>query len=95
MESSLCSSSHPVAADTIMIAVANAAANLSAVANAVATKTAKRNLSAAAKVVSAARAAILSNRFPLKESILSRSYRNGRAFFCVLIFEYDALLPLI
>jgi len=65
LESSLCSSSHPVAADTIMIAVANAAANLSAVANAVATKTAKRNLSAAAKVVSAARAAIPSNRSPL------------------------------
>jgi hypothetical protein len=80
-----------------MTAVANAAAmkKPSAVANAVATKTAKRSLSAAAKVVSAARAAILSNRFPLKESILSRSYRNGRAFFCVLIFEYDALLPLI
>ena len=48
-----------------MIAVANAAANLSAVANAVATKTAKRSLSAAAKVVSVARAAILSNRYPL------------------------------
>jgi len=54
-----------VAAVTITIAVANAAANLSAVANAVATKTAKRSLSAAAKVVSAARAAIPSNRSPL------------------------------
>ena len=48
-----------------MIAVANAAANLSAAANAVATKTAKRSLSAAAKVASAARAAIPSNRSPL------------------------------
>ena len=69
-----------------MTAVANAAAmkKLSAVANAVATKTAKRSLSAAAKVASAARAAIPSNRFPLKESILSRSYRNGRAFFVFL-----------
>ena len=51
-----------MAAVTITIAVANAAANLSAVANAVTTKTAKRNLSAAAKVVSAVRAAIPSNR---------------------------------
>jgi hypothetical protein len=56
-----------VAAVTTTIAVANAAAmkKLSAVANAVATKTAKRSLSAAAKVASAARAAIPSNRFPL------------------------------
>lgn len=84
MEYSPCSSSHPVAAVTITIAVANAAANLNAAANAVAIKTAKRSLSAAAKVVSAARAAILSNRFPLRESILSRSYRNGRAFFVFL-----------
>ena len=84
-------------ANTAMTAVANAAAmkKPSAVANSVATKTAKRSLSAAAKVASAAKAAILSNRFPLKESILSRSYRNGRAFFYVLIFEYDGLLPLI
>ena len=73
-------------ANTAMTAVANAATmkKLSAVANAVATKTAKRSLSAAAKVVSAARAAIPSNRLPLKESILSRSYRNGRAFFVFL-----------
>jgi hypothetical protein len=84
LESSPCSSSHPVAAVTITIAVANVAANLNAAVNAVATKTAKRSLSAAAKVVSAARAAILSNRFPLRESILSRSYRNGRAFFVFL-----------
>ena len=75
-----------MAAVTTTIAVANAAAmkKLSAVANAVATKTAKRSLSAAAKVASAARAAIPSNHFPLKESILSRSYRNGRAFFVFL-----------
>ena len=74
-----------MAAVTITIAVANAATKKpSAVANAVATKTAKRSLSAAAKVVSAARAAIPSNRLPLKESILSRSYRNGRAFFVFL-----------
>ena len=65
MESSLCSSSHPVVAVTITIAVANAAANLNAAVNAVATKTAKGSLSAAAKVVSAARAAIPSNRSPL------------------------------
>ena len=83
-------------ANTAMTAVANAAANLSAAANAVATKTAKRSLSAAAKVASAARAAIPSNRFLLfRNLILSRPYRYGRAFFCVLIFEYDALLPLI
>ena len=73
-----------MAAVTNTIAVANAAVNLNAAANAVATKTAKRSLSAAAKVASAARAAIPSNRFPLKESILSRSYRNGRAFFVFL-----------
>ena len=54
-----------MAAVTITIAVANAAANLNAAVNAVATKTAKRSLSAAAKVVSAARAAIPSNRSPL------------------------------
>ena len=79
-----------------MIAVANAAANLSAVANAVATKTAKRSLSAAAKVASAARAAIPSNRFLLfRNLILSRPYRDGRAFFCDLLFEYDGFLRLI
>ena len=55
-----------MAAVTITIAVANAATiKPSAVANAVATKTAKRSLSAAAKVASAARAAIPSNRSPL------------------------------
>ena len=55
-----------MAAVTITIAVANAATiKPSAVANAVATKTAKRSLSAAAKVVSAARAAIPSNRSQL------------------------------
>ena len=54
-----------MAAVTNTIAVANAAANLNAAVNAVATKTAKRSLSAAAKVVSAARAAIPSNRSQL------------------------------
>ena len=52
-----------------MIAVANVAANLNAVANAVAIKTVKRSLSAAAKVASAARAAIPSNRSSSKKSI--------------------------
>ena len=50
----------------ITTAVANVAAKKpSAAANAVAIKTVKRSLSAAAKVASAARAAIPSNRSPL------------------------------
>jgi hypothetical protein len=71
-----------VVADTTMTAVANVAAKKpSAAANAVAIKTAKRSLSAAAKVASAARAAIPSNLSSLKDLFLSRPYRNGRAFF--------------
>ena len=70
----------------ITTAVANVAAKKpSAAANAVAIKTVKRSLSAAAKVASAARAAIPSNRPLFRELFLSRPYHAVGPFLCSFI----------